>query len=119
MDQKEKEGFIEIKKMVTDIPCLAHFARDRDNIVTTNASSTGLGITLWQKQTDNTIQTIPFASGYLNKAEKKYLIGELEILAVGWGLKKMCFYLYGKVVYIYTNHQASELLIKRNRENWQ
>ena len=32
-----------------EIPCLAHFARDRDKIITINASRTVLGKTLDQK----------------------------------------------------------------------
>ena len=54
--------------MLTEIPCLAHFDRDRDTIVTTGASRTGLGITLWQKQTDNTIRPEAFGCRYLNDA---------------------------------------------------
>ena len=46
---REREDFNEFKKSITEIPCLAHFARDRVNIVTTDASRTGLGITLWKK----------------------------------------------------------------------
>ena len=34
--------------MLTEVPCLAHYAKDKENIVTTDASSTGLGITLCQ-----------------------------------------------------------------------
>ena len=36
-----------------------------------------------------------------------------------WGLEKFRFYLYGKKVYLYTDHQALEPLIKRNRCNKQ
>ena len=36
-----------------------------------------------------------------------------------WGLEKFRFYLYGKKVYLYTDHQALEPLIKRNRCNRQ
>ena len=36
-----------------------------------------------------------------------------------WGLEKFRFYLYGKKVYLYTDHQALELLIKRKRCNKQ
>ena len=35
-----------IKKMLTEEPALAHFAKDKDDIVTTDAGRTGLGITL-------------------------------------------------------------------------
>ena len=41
--------FDRIKHMVTEGPCLAHYAKENDNMVTTDASKTGLGITLWQK----------------------------------------------------------------------
>ena len=41
-------------------------------------------------------------------AEKIYSIGELELLAVVWELEKFRFYLYGKVIHLYTDHQASE-----------
>ena len=35
--------------MLTEGPCLAHYVKDKENIVTTDASATGLGITLCQK----------------------------------------------------------------------
>ena len=105
--------------MLTEGPCLARYAKDKDNIVTTDASTTGLGITLWQKQDDGNTKPIAFGSRYLNDTKKKYSIGELELLAVVWGLEKFQFYLYGKKVYIYTDHQALETLIKRNRSNRQ
>ena len=75
--------------MLTEGPCMAHYAKDRDNIVTTDASTTGLGITLWQKQDDENRKPIAFGSRYLNDTKKKSSIGELELLAVVWGLEKV------------------------------
>ena len=46
-------------------------------------------------------------------------MGELELLAVVWGSEKFRFYLYGKKDFFYTDHQALEPLIKRNRCNRQ
>ena len=46
---------------------------------------------------------------------ENYSTGELELLAVVWGLEKFRFYLYGKKVYLYADHQALAPLIKRNR----
>ena len=43
----------------------------------------------------------------------------MELLAVVWGLEKFRFHLYGKKVCLYTDHQALEPLIKRNRCNKQ
>ena len=55
----------------------------------------------------------------MNDTEKKYSIGELELLAVVRGLEKFRFYLYGEKVYLYTDHQALEPLFRRNRSNKQ
>ena len=41
-------------------------------------------------------------------------IGELELLAAVCGLEKFSLYLYGKIVYLYTN-QAMEPLVKGNQ----
>ena len=116
---EQETDFNRIKQMLTEGPCLAHYAKDKDNMVTTDASKTGLGITLWQKQDDGNIKPIAYGSRYLNDTEKNYSIGELELLAVVWGLEKFRFHLYGKKVYLYTDHQALEPLIKRNRCNKQ
>ena len=56
--------------MLTEGPCLAHYAEDKDNMVTIEASKTGLGITLWQKQDDGNIKSIAYGSRYLNDTEK-------------------------------------------------
>ena len=116
---EQDEDFGKIKQMLTEGPCLAHYAKDKYIIVTTDASTTGLGITIWQKQDNGNTKPIAYGSRYLNDIEKKYFIGELELLAVLWGLEKFRFYLYGKKVHLYTDHQALEPLIKRNRSNKQ
>ena len=117
--EEQENDFKQIKQMLTEKPRLAHYAKDKDIMVTTDASKTGLGITLWQKQDDWELKPIAFGSRYSNDTKKNYSIGELELLAVVWGLEKFRFYLYGKKVHRYTDHQALEPLIKRNRSNHQ
>ena len=51
--------------------------------------------------------------------KKKYSIGELELLAVVWGLERFRFHLYGKQVQLFSDHQALEPLLKRNKTNKQ
>ena len=114
--EEQPKDFGKIQQMLTEGPCLAHYAKDKDNIVTKEASTTGLGITFLQKQDDGNTKPIAFGSRYLNDTEKKYSIGELELLAVVWGLEKFRLYLYGKNVYLFSNHQALEPLIKKNRK---
>ena len=52
MGTEDQKDFEANKKMLTEEPALAHYAKDKDNIVTTDASKTSLGITLWQKQAE-------------------------------------------------------------------
>ena len=46
MGPEPETDFNRIKQMLTEGPCLAHYPKDKDNMVTTDASKTGLGITL-------------------------------------------------------------------------
>ena len=39
---EQETDFNRIKQMLTEGPCLAHYAKEKDNIVTTDASTTGL-----------------------------------------------------------------------------
>ena len=90
-EEEQQKDFEKIKQMLTEGPCLAHYAKDKENIVTTDASTTGLGITLWEKQHDGNTKLIAFGSRSLNDTEEKYSIGELELLAVVWGLENSDF----------------------------
>ena len=49
-EKEQEKDFRQIKQMLTEKPCLAHYAKDKYNMVTPDASKTGLGITLCQKQ---------------------------------------------------------------------
>ena len=114
---EHSEAFNQLKRKITEIPCLAHYSSIRPNTITTNASTKGLGATLWQEQENGDLKPIAFASRFLSDTEKKYAINELELLAVVWGLEHFRLYIYGKPVKLLTDHQALEPLIKRNRSN--
>ena len=116
--EREEEDSNELTKKITEILCLAPFASDRDNIVWTDESRTGLGMTVWRNQNDDTFRPIPSTSWNLNDAEK-YSVGELELHAVLWGLRKFRFYLCSMLVQFYTNPLALEQLIERTRAYWQ
>ena len=69
----------------------AHYNGNKGNIVATDSCKTVSGVALWQKQGSGDLKPIAFASRYSNDAEKKYSIGELELLAVVWGLERFTF----------------------------
>ena len=115
--EERNTDFNNLKKELTTQPCLAHYNGNKENIVTIDACNTGLGIALWQRQHNGELKAIAYASRYLNDAEKKYSVGELELLAVVWGLERFRFHLYGKQVQLFSDHQALEPLLKRNKTN--
>ena len=116
-EMHQEEDVLQIKRMLTEKPCLGHYAKVKEYSVTTDASTTELGITHCQKQDSGDIQPIGFSSRYLNDNERNYTIGELELFAVVWGLEKFQFYFYGKKVHLYSDHQTLNPLLKRNRSN--
>ena len=114
-----RSDFEKIKQELTTLPCRAHQNGSKENIKTTDACKTGLGVALWQRQENGELKPIANASRYLNDAEKKYSIGELELLAVVCGLERFRFHLYGKPVQLFSDHQALEPLLKQNKMNKQ
>ena len=48
--------------------------------------------------------------------QKKTSVGELELLAVVWGLERFRFYLYGKQVQLFSDHQTLEPLLKKKQK---
>ena len=110
---ERNSNFNKIKQELTNLSCLAHYNRNKEMIVTTDVCETGLVVALWQKQRNGVQTPIAFASRYLNDAEKKCSIGELEVLAGLWGLERFRFHLYGKQVLLFSGHQAHEPLLKK------
>ena len=90
---------------------MAHFDPKKENYVTTDASNTGLGATLWQKEGE-IVRPIAFASGFLTDCERKSAINELELLGALWGLEYFRYYVYGKRVNLLTDHQALQPLLR-------
>ena len=58
------------KQELTKLPCLTHYNGNKENIVTTDASKTGLVIALWQKQSNNELKPMAFVNRYISDAER-------------------------------------------------
>ena len=99
------KAFANLKQKITELPCLAHYNSDSPNIITIDASTKKLGVTIWQEQPDRKLKPIGFSSRFLSDTEKN-TINELELLAVVWGLEHFRLNLYGKPIKLLTGHQA-------------
>ena len=88
------------------MPVLVYPNFDQSFVLETDASIKGLGTVLSQRQEDDQLHHVAFASCALSAAEKHYAITELETLAVVWAIQHFNAYLYGHEVTIITDHSA-------------
>ena len=97
--EKEEADF---KKRVAEISCFEHFARDRDNIVTIDEkpdSNFFFAKINGQYDPTNSVRQQIF--------ERRWdEFGELDLLAMSWGIENFRFQLYGKEEYLYTDDQV-------------
>jgi hypothetical protein len=78
-------------------------------ILTTDASTLGLGAVLSQVQ-EGIEKPISFASRRINKAERAYSESELQFLAVLWAREYYICYLFGKLFLVGTDHASLKFL---------
>ena len=104
LDGRTHPGFRKYETKITEIPSLALYNSGYPNVTTADASTKGLGATLWQEQPNGTLKPIGFAIPFFIRHRKKYAINELELLAVVWGLEHFRLYIYGKPIKLLTDH---------------
>ena len=68
--EEHTQAFINLKQKITGIPCLADYNSYYPSVIITDASTKGLGATLWQKQPDGKLKQINFASLFFSNTEK-------------------------------------------------
>jgi len=110
-DEACEEAFTKLKTLLTRAPVLAYPNFEVPFILETDASAAGLGAVLAQKQPDESIRPIAYASRTLVPHEKRYGVTEMEGLGVVWAVKHFRPFLYGHRCELYTDHQALKSLL--------
>jgi hypothetical protein len=110
-ETREQEAFDALKKTLTTAPVLACPDFERQFVLQTDASATGLGAVLTQYFPEGE-RVIAYASRTLNPAERNYSATELECLAILWGIRRMRDYLEGYKFKVVTDHQSLRWLQK-------
>ena len=87
---------------------MTYFDKDKDHIIQTDASKTGLGAVLLQEG-----QPIVYASRTLTETEKRYSNIERELLGVVFGLERLHHYTFGSSITVETDHQPLTSIWKK------
>ena len=102
--------FDDIKKAMTEDPVMAYPDWDKQFILTTDASLSGLGAVLSQMYPDGE-RVVAYESRRLTPAEANYGITQLEALAVVWAVEKFRDpYLITRRFKLITDHSALKKL---------
>ena len=100
-----EKAFIELKAKLTSSPVLAYADYSKSFILHTDASTTGLGAALYQKQEDDTERVVAYASRGLSKSEARYPAHKLEFCALKWAVtEKFSDYLFGQHFTVWTDN---------------
>lgn len=100
----ESKSFQEVKRLLVQIPCLAHYSLKAETKLVVDASPVGLGCVLLQR-IDSRWQRVSYASRSLTETEMRYSQIEREAIAVLFGLQKMHTYIYGSHIVVSTDHK--------------
>ena len=104
-----ESAFSELKSRLTSTPILAFPDFHLSFILDTDASQTGIGAVLSQIQ-DGTEKVIAYASRSLTKAERRYSVTRLEMLAVVTFMRHFRHYLLGRHFVLRTDHSSLKWL---------
>ncbi|GBN54858.1 Retrovirus-related Pol polyprotein from transposon 17.6 [Araneus ventricosus] len=114
-ESPQKAAFQKLKKILSSDPVLMIFDPGKEIIVTTDASSYGLGATICQKQDHGRRLVIACASRTLTPTESRYAQIKKDALAVVWGCEKFRDYLTGMHFNLETDHKPFiPILSKKN-----
>ena len=104
-DHPQQQAYDEIKRLVATAPALAIFDINKKIMISTDASSYGIGGVMLQLQEDNEWKPVAYVSRTLNDTEKRYANIEREALAITWVCVKLHNYITGLEFEIQTDHK--------------
>ncbi|CAH1713532.1 unnamed protein product [Aphis gossypii] len=102
---------------LTESPVLAIYSPDADTELHCDASASGFGAILLQKQTDNVLKPIFYFSQRTSPSESKFHSFELECLAVVYAIKRFHVYLAGITFKVMTDCDSFRLTLSKQEIN--
>ena len=117
--EERNSDFNKIKQKLASLPCLAHYNGNKESIVTTDACNTGLGRGFMAKTRKRGNETHCIRQSLLKPRGKKRFNRRIGITGRSLGIIEIRVYLYGKQAQLFSEHQALEPLLTRNKANKQ
>ena len=100
----QETAFKKIKEAICSASTLALYDPGKPTLICADASSFGLGSSLFEKQSDESWCPVIFASRSITDVERRYAQIEKEALAITWICEKLADYLMGLQFHIHTDH---------------
>jgi Reverse transcriptase (RNA-dependent DNA polymerase). len=113
----ELKAFEALIERLTNEPVLALFSPQADTELHTDASASGLGVILMQRQEDGKMHPVLYFSKRTTEAESRYHSYELETLAIVSALDRFRVYLHGRPFVIFTDCNALKLTLNKKEIN--
>ena len=99
-EKQHEDSFQQVKQDVTKAPVLKLFDARKPVTLQVDSSKYGLGAALLQDG-----QPVLYASRSLDKTQQNYAVIERELLAICFATQKFHQYVYGKTIYVETDHK--------------
>ncbi|GFO29556.1 Zinc knuckle domain containing protein [Plakobranchus ocellatus] len=113
--EAEKRSLNKIKISLTNK--VSYFNPKLQTELVVDASPVGLGCLLTQKDSDNKVRVIAYASRALTPVEQRYSQIEREALAIIWATEHFHLYLFGTDFCIITDHKPLETIFTRTKSS--
>ena len=106
-----------MKEELCSTRILACYHPERETVLSSDASSFGLGAVLRQKQENGDWRPVAFVSRSLTPTEQRYAQIEKEALGITWACERLQNYLLGHSFHVETDHKPLvPLLSTKNLE---
>jgi len=116
-DEEQQKCFDEIIRILTGDGILAHPDFDETFFLMTDASQRAIGAVLMQKPTGKLLRVIGYYGVALNRAQSKYGVPCLELLAACKAMLHFKFYLSDKHFVLLTDHASLRQVLTQANNN--